>query len=36
MCDKIATYEDGWVNVESLTGEVGDECVYIGEYDPWE
>ena len=30
------TYENGWVKVESASGEIGDEFVYIGETDPWE
>ena len=29
------TYDKGWVEIESLIGEVGDEVVYIGEQDPF-
>lgn len=29
------TYDQGWVEVVSLIGEIGDEVVYIGEQDPF-
>lgn len=29
------TYDEGWVEIVSLVGEVGDEQTYIGEQDPF-